>query len=65
MLSLFPASVHQFYTNILVFFNINPFLYINDQFALNDTNMNFVTTEDSRLEITSLCNEQQNECVMS
>ena len=35
-LSIFPASVHQFYANILVFVNINPFLYINDQFALVD-----------------------------
>ena len=34
ILSIFPASVHQFYANILVFININPFLYINDQFAL-------------------------------
>ena len=29
----FP-NMHQFYANILVFVNINPFLYINDQFAL-------------------------------
>ena len=36
ILSIFPASVHQFYVNILVFVNINPFLYINDQFALLD-----------------------------
>ena len=28
ILSIFPASVHQFYANILVFV-INPFLYIN------------------------------------
>ena len=34
ILSIFPASVHQFYANILVFININPFLYTNDQFAL-------------------------------
>ena len=34
ILSIFPASVHQFYVNILV--NINPFLYINNQFALID-----------------------------
>ena len=34
ILSIFPASVHQFYANLLVFVNINPFLYINDQFAL-------------------------------
>ena len=34
ILSIFPARVHQFYANILVFVNINPFLYINDQFAL-------------------------------
>ena len=34
ILSIFPASLHQFYANILVFVNINPFLYINDQFAL-------------------------------
>ena len=34
ILSIFPASVHQFYVNILVFVNIHPFLYINDQFAL-------------------------------
>ena len=34
ILSIFPASVHQFYANILVFVNINPFLYINNQFAL-------------------------------
>ena len=33
-LSIFPASLHQSYANILVFININPFLYINDQFAL-------------------------------
>jgi hypothetical protein len=31
-LSIFPAN--QFYANILVFVNINPFLYTNDQFAL-------------------------------
>ena len=35
ILSIFPASVHQFYANILVFVNINPFLYTNDQFALS------------------------------
>ena len=34
ILSIFPASEHQFYLNILVFVNINPFLYTNDQFAL-------------------------------
>ena len=34
ILSIFPASMHQFYATILVFVNINPFLYINDQFAL-------------------------------
>ena len=34
ILSIFPARVHQFYANLLVFVNINPFLYINDQFAL-------------------------------
>ena len=33
-LSIFPASMHQFYANILVFVNINPFLYINVQFTL-------------------------------
>ena len=38
ILSIFPASVHQFYGNILVFVNINPFLYINDQFALHIVN---------------------------
>ena len=27
ILSIFLASVHQFYANILVFVNINPFLY--------------------------------------
>ena len=36
ILSIFPASVHQLYANILVFVNINPFLYINDQFALHN-----------------------------
>jgi hypothetical protein len=36
ILSIFPASVHQFYSNLLVFVNINPFLYINDQFALSN-----------------------------
>ena len=36
ILSIFPASVHQFYANILVFVNINPFLYINNQFALSN-----------------------------
>ena len=34
LLSILPASVHQFYANIFVFININPFLYMNDQFAL-------------------------------
>ena len=33
ILSIFPANLHQFYANILVFVNINPFLYTNDQFA--------------------------------
>ena len=37
ILSIFPASVHQFYANVLVFVNINQFLYINDQFALDYT----------------------------
>ena len=37
ILSIFTASVHQFYVNILVFININPFFYINDQFALGFT----------------------------
>ena len=35
ILSIFPAIVHQFYANILAFVNINPFIYINDQFSLN------------------------------
>ena len=39
ILSIFPVRVHLFYANILVFVNINPFLYINDQFAL--TNIRF------------------------
>ena len=34
ILSIFPACVHQFYVNLFVFVKINPFLYINDQFAL-------------------------------
>ena len=34
ILSIFPASVYQFYANIHVFVNINPFLYTKDQFAL-------------------------------
>ena len=33
ILSILPASVHQFYVNII---NINPFLYTNDQFALEN-----------------------------
>ena len=41
--SIFPASMHQFYANILVFVNINPFLYINDQFALS--HMDTLTTQ--------------------
>ena len=39
ILSIFPACVHQFYANVLVFVNINPFLYINDQFALVNINL--------------------------
>ena len=36
ILSISPASVHQFYANILVFvLYINTFLYTNDQFALD------------------------------
>ena len=38
ILSIFPASVYQFFANILVFVNINPFLYITDQFALHGIN---------------------------
>ena len=30
ILSIFSASVHQFYENILVFIDINPFLYTNE-----------------------------------
>ena len=37
ILSIFPASLHQVYKNILVFININPFLYTNNQFALDTT----------------------------
>ena len=40
ILSIFPASVHQFYANLLVFVNINPFFYINDQFALVKSSIN-------------------------
>ena len=36
ILSIFSASVHQFYANLLVFVNINPFFYTNDQFALQN-----------------------------
>ena len=36
ILTIFPARVHQFYANIFVFLNINPFLYINDQFGLRN-----------------------------
>jgi hypothetical protein len=39
ILSILPASVHQFYANIFVFVNINPFLYINDQFALKNVDI--------------------------
>ena len=39
ILSIFPASLHYFCANILVFVNINPFLYINDQFALCDSKL--------------------------
>ena len=41
ILSIFPARVHQFYENILVFVNINPFLYTNDQFALKNISTEF------------------------
>ena len=34
ILSIYQASVHQFYANILVLVNIDPFLYTNDQYAL-------------------------------
>ena len=33
----FPACVHQFYANVLVFLNINPFLHINEKYALSET----------------------------
>ena len=39
ILSIFPASMHQFYANILVFVNINPYLYTNDQFALKNVDL--------------------------
>ena len=41
-------SVHQFYTNILVFVNINPFLYINDQFALEYQNWGYSIKKNNR-----------------
>ena len=34
ILSIFLACMHQFFANILVFININTFLYFNNQFAL-------------------------------
>ena len=40
ILSIFPASVHRFYANLHVFVNFNPFLYNNDQFALQNLNLN-------------------------
>ena len=42
ILSIFPASVHQFYATILVFVNINPFLYTNDQFALMNISTQYI-----------------------
>ena len=39
ILANFPASVHQFYVNILVFVNINSFLYTNNQFALKNVDL--------------------------
>ena len=55
ILSIFPSSVHQFYANILVFDNINPFLYINDQFALCNTTtrpLNKQTNENKKVLFT-------------
>ena len=34
ILSIFPATMHQFYANKLIFVNNKLFLYTNDQFAL-------------------------------
>ena len=36
ILSILLSSVHQFYAKVLVFVNINPFLYTNNQFALRN-----------------------------
>jgi hypothetical protein len=47
LLSIFPASVHQFYVNILVFVSINPFLQTNDQFALRNIHLSFVLCKNS------------------
>ena len=48
ILSIFPASVHQFYANILVFIKINPFLYTNDQFALTNLQPNYSDKKSRR-----------------
>ena len=35
ILSIFPASLYQFYATIIIFVNIKTYLSINDQFALD------------------------------
>ena len=50
ILSIFQASVHQFYANLLVFVNINPFLFINDQFALSILILIKSSKRDSKLQ---------------
>ena len=57
ILSIFPARVHQFYANTPVFVNINPFLYINDQFALRITCFIICLAISSQLEINHVFQE--------
>ena len=54
ILSIFPASVHQFYVNILVFVNINPVLYTNDQFALKNVDLFFINNKFALADLRSI-----------
>ena len=51
------AGVHQFFANILVFININPFLYINNQFALF---ISFLIVSDRERGYQIMRNHQEN-----
>ena len=74
ILSIFPPSMHQFYANLLVFVDINPFFYSNDPICIGQSSAanrlikmssNHATTLDSKQMIPTLAPTMRQVCNLS